>query len=269
MNTLLWVIGGAISVAGVWFLYNVVRGIARLRPQIQAANKKARQQKATIGVEQLDTDTVLFRAQRGDSAAQTRVGLMFGTGNGLPHDDAKAFKWFERAAAKGFAEAQYYAGLAYELGRGTSRDRAKARFWYQKAALIGNDSAQCNLGLLHLRGLTGAEDWVTAAYWFLKSASQRNKEARANLEWIMRHSTLAPKGSSVTVERYREAGNKGDADAAFLLGWCYEKGFVVPPMPADAARWYELAETMGHLYAWEPLKRIRDHSTVGCDQTGV
>lgn len=262
LNVTLWAVGGTTASIVGWFLYSAGLGVVRLRPQIDVARKKTRQQKDSLRVASLDTATLLFEAQRGDPAAQTRAGLMFAHGNGLPHDDVKALEWFERAAAGGFAEAQYYAGLAYEHGRGVTNDYARSRSWYEKSARNGNAPAQCNLGILYLRHLGEKEDWVTAAYWFLKSASQDNETAITNLHWLIKHMESAPQGSKASLARYTESAQRGDADAAFFLGWCHESGFLTSKALDTAVDWYERAENIGHLYAGKNLRRLLNRTTV-------
>ena len=69
--------------------------------------------------------------------AQRNLGLMYGYGRGVPQDDAKAFKWLQKAAEQGNAVAQRYLGYMYETGRGVPKNTAKAQEWYQKAAEQG------------------------------------------------------------------------------------------------------------------------------------
>jgi len=58
----------------------------------------------------------------------------------FPQDDAKAIKWYLKAAEQGNADAQNNLGLMYQT---------EAIKWYLKAAEQGNTGAQFNLGLMY------------------------------------------------------------------------------------------------------------------------
>jgi TPR repeat protein len=49
-------------------------------------------------------------ADAGHPMAQTNLGLMCTTGDGIGRDDAQAQHWFGRAAAQGYAAAQFHLG---------------------------------------------------------------------------------------------------------------------------------------------------------------
>src|ERR1700686_3891628 len=49
-------------------------------------------------------------AEQGDAMAQSRLGLMYQDGRGVPQDDRQAVEWFRKAAEQGRANAQYSLG---------------------------------------------------------------------------------------------------------------------------------------------------------------
>src|SRR5450759_3290310 len=61
-------------------------------------------------------------AERGDVAAQARLGWMYSTGRGVPQDYYEAAKWYYRAANQGHGEAQFALGMLYNKGEGVPRD---------------------------------------------------------------------------------------------------------------------------------------------------
>ena len=73
-------------------------------------------------------------AERGDRVAQFYVGLMYGSGQGVPQDYAEAAKWYERAADQNLPEAQNNLGLLYFDGHGVPHDNVRAYMWYNLAA---------------------------------------------------------------------------------------------------------------------------------------
>ena len=59
---------------------------------------------------------------------------MYKEGQGIRQSDAKAIKWYRRAAKQGLAEAQFNLGLIYEEGNGVIQNVSKAEEWFHKAA---------------------------------------------------------------------------------------------------------------------------------------
>ena len=77
---------------------------------------------------------ILARAQRGDPAAETRLGWLYSTGRGVPQNYYEAAKWFYRAATRGNAAAQYELGMAYNKGQGVPRDYVLSYLWLNLSA---------------------------------------------------------------------------------------------------------------------------------------
>ena len=70
----------------------------------------------------------LFRplAEKGNVVAQSALGFMYETSEGVPQDYAEAAKWYRLAAAQGDAFAQTRLGYMYDIGVGVARDFAAA-----------------------------------------------------------------------------------------------------------------------------------------------
>ncbi len=74
-------------------------------------------------------------AKQGDAKAQYNLGLMYGNGEGVPQDYARAVKWYRMAAPEqGNAGAQNNLGVMYDKGLGVPQDYAQAHMWYNLAA---------------------------------------------------------------------------------------------------------------------------------------
>ena len=67
------------------------------------------------------------QATQGVAEAQTKLGLLFYFGQGVPRDYTKAQGWFEKAAAQGHADAQYNLGMLYDFEKGVSQNFATAK----------------------------------------------------------------------------------------------------------------------------------------------
>jgi uncharacterized protein len=111
----------------------------------------------------------------------TQMGARYLLGQGVPHDDAKALTYFEKAAKTGDASAANELGFMYAAGKGTTRNYQKSFYWYQRAANKGIASAQYNLGLLYFHGLGHAPDKTLAKHWIQKSAAAGFEPAKMTL----------------------------------------------------------------------------------------
>jgi len=112
-------------------------------------------------------------AEAADPRAETYLGLMYDNGYGVPQDRAEAFRWFERAADRGYAKAQYHLGFMYQHGRGVQRSQDEAAKWYRLAAAQGDPAAQYNLGRMYAHGLSVPRDVVEAHMWLELAARER------------------------------------------------------------------------------------------------
>jgi hypothetical protein len=91
-------------------------------------------------------------------------------GNGVAHDAAAGFGWFNRAAAQGHLMALNMVGRCYDLGWGVAIDKARAADCYRIAAERGLDWAMYNYATLLALGHGVAEDREAALAWFEKAA---------------------------------------------------------------------------------------------------
>lgn len=73
-------------------------------------------------------------AEAGDATAQSLLGMMYRTGEGVEPDPAVAAAWYRRAALQGHAYAQYNLGEMYLLGVGVATDPGQAYVWFALAA---------------------------------------------------------------------------------------------------------------------------------------
>src|SRR5437762_9673145 len=65
-------------------------------------------------------------AEAGNAPAQYLLGSLYVEGNGVEHDDATAFMWFQRAANQGDAASQYIVGASYAGGRGVQKSYVRS-----------------------------------------------------------------------------------------------------------------------------------------------
>ena len=80
-------------------------------------------------------------AEQGDAQAQSNLGVMYDTGQGVPEDDVEAVKWFRMGPAQGDAVAQFNLGVMYNNGEGVPEDYVRAYAWCNLAAAQGYEPA--------------------------------------------------------------------------------------------------------------------------------
>lgn len=192
--------------------------------------------------EESSVAALLKKAEAGEATAQYDLGEAYDAGKGVPKDAAKAFEWFQKAAAMGFANGQFKIGRAYEAGDGVPKDLAKAREWYGKAAAQGNVKAQVNLGGMYYLGEGEPKDVAKAIEWYEKAAGQGNSAAQYNLGLVYAESK---KDAAKAREWFEKAAALGEAKAQDALGDIYIKGEGVPKDAPKAVEWYQKAAGQG------------------------
>jgi TPR repeat protein len=107
-------------------------------------------------------------AERGDSAAQLRVGQMLRDRQGVRWRDFEAAAdWFRRAARQGSAEAQYALGRLHYEGLIIPRDPREMLAVLGAAARQGHARAELTLGVIYEYGFDDiAPDLTQALKWY-------------------------------------------------------------------------------------------------------
>jgi TPR repeat protein len=81
-------------------------------------------------------------AEQGDPLAQTLLGYMCSSGDGVAEDQAEAVRWYLLAAERGYSSAQYNLGLMFADGAGVPQDDLQALMWFSLAAAQGDAVAK-------------------------------------------------------------------------------------------------------------------------------
>ena len=159
-------------------------------------------------------------AERGDAAAQCKMGACYERGFGVDADPVEAVKWYRKAAERGHGEAQYRLGECCAAGRGMEKDLVEAVKWYRAAAEQGHREAQYRLGACCADGKGMVPDLAGAMKW------------------------------------YRRAAEQGHAGAQYETGEFYAKGCVVAKDSVEAVKWYRKAAEQGHPEAKRALEKM-------------
>ena len=211
-------------------------------------------------------------AHRGDAAAQYQVGLLYGSGIGVPTDHAEAAGWYLKAARQGHDRAQAALGLLYSTGMGVPLDQGEAVRWYREAARRGNRDAQFNLGLSSWNGDGTTQDFDAAARQFRETAPAGSAYGRTVLGTLstgggqtasaapdlppappalVQESTAlgppygtptGPPLAPVQLFQYHHAlAQRGDTRSQSQIGYMYGTGYGTRPNLIEAHKWSNIA----------------------------
>ena len=200
-------------------------------------------------------------AQKGDAAAQFKLGLRFANGEGVPQDYTEAVRWYRKAADQGYATAEFHLGSRYEDGQGVPQDYAEAVRWYRKAADHGDAAAQLQLSFNYHSGQGVPKDSAEAVRWFRKVADRGYVIVQNLLGEMYADGDGVPQDYAEAARWYRKAADHGDVEAQFNLGLMYEDGRGVPQDYAEAHTWLNLAASRAsgdrrkYVYARESLAK--------------
>jgi TPR repeat protein len=154
-------------------------------------------------------------ADKGSTSAMVELGVLYGTGAGVPKDEDQARKLFERAAQAG--NPRGISNLAaISGGGGAPADPARARELLGKAAET-NPEAQYQLGLMLANGTGGAQDDAGARSLFEKAAAQNHPAALEEMGEFTEQGRGGAKDKTAAKAYYERAAALGDEDAKKAL----------------------------------------------------
>src|SRR6201995_3832159 len=153
-------------------------------------------------------------ADKGSSAAMVELGVLYGTGAGVPRDDEQARQLFERAANAG--NPRGVTNLAALGGAASAQDPSRARELLAKAAET-NAEAQYQLGLMLADGTGGPKDDAGARALFERAAAQNNPGALARMGVFAQEGRGGPKDRDAAKAYYKRAADLGDEQAKAAL----------------------------------------------------
>ena len=137
-----------------------------------------------------------FRAEQKDLIAQYAIGVMYEHGRGVSQNYAEAFKWYRKAAVRGYTRAQFNLGWMYKHGKGVRKDNAEAVKWWRKTAKQGLAKGQFNLGVSYVDGKGVWMDQFLAHVWLSVSAANGYKRAKTARDEVGKHLTSAELNTS-------------------------------------------------------------------------
>ncbi len=170
---------------------------------------KSAQQALRMGIEELragdsksSVEALKYAAEGGQSLAQWKLGRMYADGDGVPHDDLKAYEYFDQIVRNYSEDEQDRRDLAavsnaivaigiYNLNGIANSPiqpdpgRAFELFMYA-ATNFGDPDAQYNLARMYMDGVGGLEKSnMRAARWLALAAEKHHHPAQAVLGHLL------------------------------------------------------------------------------------
>ncbi|MGE3557258.1 MAG: hypothetical protein AB7M93_30570 [Candidatus Obscuribacterales bacterium] len=146
-----------------------------------------------------------------------RVTLMLSFALGLMNEEAEAAQALRIAATEGMKEAQFLLAATHIMAEGKAQDLEVASQWLEKSAD---------------QGLPDAEQLLIACYMTLSrrywEGAEGSSDPGLSFYWCMR------------------AADLGEANAQYLLGLFYQRGFGVPASQELSLQWLKKAANNGH-----------------------
>ena len=188
------------------------------------------------------------RAEKGEAAAQTKLGQMYEYGYDVPQDQAEAVKWYRKAVERGDGGAQWALGGMYALGEGVDKDQAEAVKWYReaaeqyrKAAEQGDPHAQFSLSFCYRDGKGVQQDYSESVKWDHKAAEQGSADAHCDLGTRYQFGWWGvPQDYAQAAMWYRKAAEQDDSVAQLALALMCFGGTGVPQDYVEAYKWLNL-----------------------------
>ena len=198
-------------------------------------------------------------AERGETAAQLRLGQLHDRGEGGSKDDVEARRLYTLAAKGGNGTAMV--ALAHMLleGRGGSTDKSMARSWLRSAIAEGDVDAEDDLAASLLDDTEGnvpEQQAKEAIDHYVSAAGRGSTDAFAALAKIYADGKFAPVDMTKSTYYLRKSAEAGDAWAMTDYAERVRTGIGEPKNSARAREWYGRAAALGNEEAQYQLALI-------------
>jgi TPR repeat protein len=203
------------------------------RQALQTALEGFRDGNAARSVEALK-----YAAAGGEALAQWKLGKMYADGDGVPHDDYQAYRYFQ------------------DIVDGYDEDTAN---WREKSVVA---SAFVAAGVFHLNGISNGllrADPEEAQRLFLFAATHfSDSNAQYNLARLYMDGAGQPKDHMQAARWLHLAAEKGHVESQALLGHLLYSGDGVPAQRARGLMWLTLAREGASAKAQDWVKSLYD-----------
>ncbi len=164
-------------------------------------------------------------------------------------DSQRLLQYYRVKATEGDAHAQFKVGFAYEIGDGLPEDQKKAGRWYEKAARQGHKNAILNLAAMDGTDKLFVDSESEYQNTLRFNAEAGDIEARNQLARMLINNVLIRPNRNNIFNWIEELAIAKNQDSQFILAQMYEIGFPVPQNFVMAYAWYSVAAATGDEFA--------------------
>ena len=186
------------------------------------------------------------------------LARFYADGTGTVKDDVKALRLFERAAGKGHAPSQARLGQMYFQGEGTEENPKAAFEWSRKAAEAGDMNGMDNLAACYLLGKGVDQNPGKAVEWLQKAAELGDESAKGLLEKL--GAPLKPQLNEErqpqTLEEAEQMAEQGSVSAMKLLANYYINRPGGREDLYEAQKWAKMAADHGDTEIQSLLEKL-------------
>ncbi len=186
---------------------------------------------------------LLKAAEAGLADAQCQAGRMYLEGDRLKQDIELGVYWLQQACLQSHPEALFLMSQIYGKGEAVAKDEAKAKLFLEKSAEGGHAGAQFEMAASLLGCENPSSEQMKRGFAWLKQAAMQGVPlALYNMGVFVEHGLGGVKQDAAEAVRwYEDAAERGLPEAQCRLGRLCMDGAGLPRDEAKARQWYELA----------------------------
>jgi TPR repeat protein len=189
----------------------------------------------------------LAGAERGDPQALLKLGAFYAEGVVVQKNYSKARECYEKAAQAGLAEGIYNVAVCWEVGMGSEADPARAAEYFRKAADMMLPQALFKMSVILDSGFGVGRDEKASIGYMIKAAAAGHPDAAAIMGVVYMNGLRGQKKNAEEgMKMLKMAASSGRVEAIKNIAVVYKDGIGIKASPADALKWYVIAEKCGY-----------------------
>lgn len=196
------------------------------------------------------------RAEAGDTAAMTMLGVLYESGTGAKLDLGKAATWYGLAADRGDREAEAALGQMTIQGRGVKKDPKRAFELFAKAAEKDQPMALYNAAVMMFDGSDAPHDVDKAVAWLKRAAELGNIEAQYAYASLLSDPENPQRNPREAAVWMREAAMSGFDAAEIDFALMFANGRGVEKSYPNAFIWFQRSALRGNPIGRNRLARM-------------
>ncbi|MDR0648318.1 MAG: sel1 repeat family protein [Synergistaceae bacterium] len=186
-------------------------------------------------------------AEGGDAGALVTLGGFYAEGFGAQKNFSLARECYEKAAQAGSADGIYNVGVCWEIGMGSAADAGQAAECFRRAADMGMPQALFKMSVILDAGAGVARDEKMSIEYMAKAASAGHPDAAGIMGLVYLNGLRGQaKNPSEGLKMLNAAASAGNVEAMKNIAVVYKDGLGVKASPAEALKWYTIAEKCGY-----------------------